>query len=458
MTRMSMSQRVAQALTLATALGLPIATLATNPNAADLEARVAKLEQALAAARAELDQARKGEKTARTELDDLKASVSDANDLGPKKITMEDGMGGTLNIGGAFRANYAWGDYGAKSGGPSRADGDDGNMSLDTFRINLNYENDNVIGKAEYRFYDGYHMLHTGWLGYNFDDGGQVQVGVNRVPFGPGAYGVSQSWFFDQHYYVGLSDDMDLGIKYTRPLGNWTFDLGYYFSDEGTWAGDSKHSARYSYDVVDETGDGYEERNQFNLRGIYSIKDATIPTDVGFSLQYGELKSNGVQDDGDHYAASLHMINKWNNFTLATQLTKYKFDIDTYSPATTGAPTDKLIQFGAFDFPNVVATEGWIPAVSLSYYHATPGIDWLDYVIPYAEYSAIKKDESGFNDSELATLGAAWGRGGWYIYTEVTYSTGNEFVGSETPFGTRLGDNPDDKGQYRYNINLGYYF
>ena len=166
----------------------------------------------------------------------------------------------------------------------------------------------------------------------------------------------------------------------------------------------------------------------------------------------------GQGDDGDHYAASLHMVNKWNNFTLASQITKYKFDIDTYSPDTTGTPADNLIQFGAFDFPNVVATEGWIPAISLSYYHATPSIPWLDYVVPYIEYSSILKEDSDFNDSDLATLGAAWGSGGWYIYTEVAYSSGNEFVGGENPFGNRLGANPDDDRQYRANINLGYYF
>lgn len=440
---------------------LSLTGTAAAETAQELERRVMQLERELAAARTELEQAKTGERDARDELAELKNEVADTAAAKTDKIAIEDGMGGTLNIGGAIRANYAWGDYGPKTGGPSRAEGDDGNMTLDTFRINLDYVNDQVIGKAEYRFYNGYHMLHTAWLGYNFADGGQVQVGVNRVPFGPGPYGVSQSWFFDQHYYVGLADDMDLGIKYTRPVGNWTIDLAYYYSDEGTWAGDSKDSARYSYDVVNESGNGYEERNQFNLRGIYHIKDVTVPTDVGFSLQYGQLESDGPQDDGDHYAASVHMINKWQNFTLATQLTRYKFDIDPYTPAsptTVATPTNDLIQFGAFDFPSLVASEGWIPAVSLSYYLETPGIGWLDYVIPYVEYSAIRKDASGFNDSDLTTLGAAWGSGGWYIYTEVAYSTGNEFVGGETAFGDRLGANADDDGQYRYNINLGYYF
>lgn len=55
-------------------------------------------------------------------------------------------------------------------------------------------------------------------------------------------------------------------------------------------------------------------------------------------------------------------------------------------------------------------------------------------------------------------LGAAWANGGWYIYTDLAYSNGNEFVGGETPFGDRLGANIDDSWQYRFNTNFGYYF
>jgi hypothetical protein len=429
-------------------------SLAAGAPAEDLAGRVAELERELAEARQALAQARAEEQSKADALKALQSRVESANDMGPAKIVLQDGSGGELKIGGAIRANYVIGDYGSGTGGPSRAEGDGGNFELDTFRINLDYQNGPVLGKAEYRFYDGYHFLHTGWLGYAFEDGGKVEVGVNRVPFGPGPYGVSQSWFFDQHYYLGLSDDMDLGVKYSRALGDWRWDLGYYLSDEGSWAGNSRQSARYSYDVVDESGGGYRERHQFNLRGIYSLEDFAVPTELGFSLQYGQLDSKGAQDDGDHYAASVHMVNRWDKVTLASQLTRYSIDVDAAQPLGSA----DLVQFGAYDFPNTVAAEGWIPAVSLSYRHDTPGIAWLDYVLPYVEYSAVLKDAAGFNDSELVTLGAAWARGGWYIYTDLAFSNGNEFVGGETAFGDRLGANADDDWQYRFNVNFGYYF
>ncbi|WP_017943108.1 MULTISPECIES: hypothetical protein [unclassified Thioalkalivibrio] len=394
-------------------------------------------------------------KTMSWTLAPLSGAVALALFLGPNVAAAEyDSIQvGNLSIGGALRGNYVVGDY---PDSDRRSWDKGGNFLLDTARINLDYENGPWLGKLEYRWYDGYNMLHTGWVGYNFENESQLQVGVNRVPFGPGPYGVSQSWFFDQHYYVGLSDDMDLGVKYSMPMGDWTWDFGYYARDEGHYSGDTRDSARYSYDVVNESGRGYEERNQINVRGIYSIPGAN--TDVGFSAQAGELKSKGPQSDGDHYAVSGHMVNNWGNWTLASQLTYYKFDVDANQPLG----TDKLVQMGAYDFPNTVAAEGWIPAVSLSYYQETSNIPWLDYVIPYAEVSSIVKSESDFNNSDMLVLGAAWARGNWYIYTDLAYANGNEFVGGnrrgDNPFGDRLGANEDDNWEARFNINFGYYF
>jgi len=453
-----------------------------------LKERIRQLEDELAQTRKTLALT---ERVAKSDPDkqrlvELEDKLANAADAGPSKITPGDLIPALegLKIGGAIRANYYLGDYTVNNNNNSAERGDDGTISLDTFRINMDYERGPWIGKFEYRFYpgystnnsDGYHFLHTGWLGYNFENAGQLQVGVNRVPFGPGAYGISQSWFFDQHYYVGLSDDMDLGFKYTTSHNDWTFDLAYYVSDEGTWTGSTRDSSRYSYDVVDSTGQGYEERNQFNARVIYAAELGEVNADFGASAQFGLLDSNGPQGDGEHFALSLHPVFKWNNWTLAPQLTYYNYDIDAYIDTTDDGinnPTDDLIQFGAYDFPTFVATEAWIPAVSLSYYHEINQVDWVDYVIPYVEYSSIVKSENSFNDSELVAVGAAWGRGGWYVYTEAVFSNGNDFIGNDAGYGDptsgatnddgvfqsgRFGGNTTDTWETRFNINFGYYF
>ncbi|AKJ96361.1 MULTISPECIES: hypothetical protein [Thioalkalivibrio] len=401
-------------------------------------------------------------KTMSWTLAPLSGAVALALFLGPNVAAAEyDSIQvGNLAIGGALRANYTVGDYEG-----DRRDWDKGgDFLLDTARINLDYENGPWLGKMEYRWYNdaasSYNMLHTGWVGYRFENENQLEVGVTRAPFGPGAYGVSQSWFFDQHYYVGLSDNMNLGVKYTMPMGDWTWDVGYFYSDAGSYSGNnSDDSARYSYDVVDETGTGFEERNQVNFRGIYNIPNTEH--EVGFSAQYGELKSNGPQSDGDMFAVSGHAVNRFGNWTLASQLSYYKYDVEEHDLLDVGGEvfrSDKLVQFGAYDYWNEVAAEAWIPAVSASYYHETPNIPWLDYVIPYAEYSSVVKRESDFNNSDLLVLGAAWARGNWYIYTDLAYSNGNGFVGGDTPYGEQLGANTTDDWETRININFGYYF
>lgn len=433
---------------------------AANPE--DLQKKI----QALEAELAQTKQALKEAQTAKPAAASTTAAAAEK----PNTDMAFDVAGGTLKVGGAVRVNYTAGTYAKDTGGgeSSRSFSDGGNVGLDTARINLDYTNGNILGKFEYRFYDGYggfgtgyHMLHTAWLGYNYDNGSQVQVGVNRVPFGPGPYGISQSFFFDQHYYVGLSDDMDLGVKYTWKSGDWTWDAGYYLQDEGSYKGGSKKADRYSYDVITNAqGNGYEEDGQINLRGIYSTQLAGIDSDVGFSAQFGQLEGKGLNaagrptQDGDMSAYSLHMINKWNNFTLASQGTYYDYKVDQAGVGNRGE-----ILMGAFAFPTAVAAEAFIPAVSLSYYYETPSIGWLNYVIPFVEYSSILKEEAGFNDSELYTIGAAFGTaGGWYTYAEYATSNGNDFIGGDGGFNSRFGANPTQKRNHRFNINFGYYF
>ncbi len=434
----------------------------------ELKEKLEKLQQELEETRSRLENVRSQKEEARRQKEVAQNKYAEVEDQLANEIRF-----GPFKIGGAMRVNYTFGDYVPELDRPSRAEDDGGTFALDTFRLNVDFEQGPWIGKAEYRFYpgygasnhDGYNFLHTGWLGYEFEDASKVKFGLNRVPFGPGPYGVSKSWLFDQHYYAGLADDMDLGVKYTKPSGNWTFDVAYYYADEGSFFGEnfSDDSVRYSYDVVDETGSGYEERNQVNVRAVYCWKTGSVDIGLGSSLQYGQLDSNGAQDDGDHYAGSLHAVSKWKNWTLAQQLTYYAYDVDAAQPLG----TDELIQFGAYDFPTLVAAEAWIPALSLSYNYRTPQIEWLDSITPYVEYSSIMKTEDDFHDSEMFVLGSAWASGGWYIYTDLAFSNGNDFVGNEAGYGSnpapgfssnRFGANPTDEWEYRFNINFGYYF
>ncbi len=355
-----------------------------------------------------------------------------------------------VGVGGALGVNWVYGDYDGRRGESP------GDVDLEMFRLNADLNHNSLIGRVEYRWYDGYSMMHTAWLGYQSDEFGTVQAGIVRVPFGPGDYGVSSSWYFDQHFYVGLIDDMDLGVRWTTSVGALNIDLAYFFEDEGHWDGDSLDSARYSYDPVIwgttcNDGDdrcGFTENGQINLRAVYPIEGVG---DVGASIQYGQLEGTNVDDSGaTHFAASAHGTASLGDVKVVSQLSYYNYDITDDTPWEAG-----LIPMGAYDYPALVATEGWIPAVSLRYEGVdTSELAWLDSVTPYVEWSSILRESDDFNDGSLWTIGASWFWGGVYVYTDIGFSDGNFFVGPGGDFGA----NSNNEWEKRFNVNVRYYF
>ena len=364
-----------------------------------------------------------------------------------------------IKIGGAFGVNYVYGSY----DDPHPRGDDIGQVELEMFRLNADLGYENLIGRIEYRWYNNhgnspnnkYSMFHTAWLGYDWGDSGTLKAGIVRVPFGPTAYGVSSSWFFDQHFYVGLSDDMDLGIAWSRAFDKLTLDLGYYPSSEFRGKGSNPESSRYAYDVVRTGGEveiGFEEQHQFNLRAIYALEGGT---EIGGSLQYGLLQGTNIDgdDSGDHHALSGHMKNAFGDFTLYSQLTYYVYNITDQAPWETG-----LIYMGAYNYADLVASEGIMPALSLRYNGVdASGVSWLNSVTPYVEWSSIMKSADGFNDSTLVTVGAAWTIGALYMYSDLAFSDGNYFVGFDSAGGD-FGANGDDSWNWRLNFNFRYYF
>lgn len=377
-----------------------------------------------------------------------------------------------IKIGGAMRVNYAYGTYGDEDNPHPRGE-KIGDADLEIFRLNADLDYQNIISRIEYRWYDSYSMIHTAWLGYNLSDMGTVKAGVVRVPFGPTAYGVSNSWFFDQHFYVGLADDMDVGIRWDSTFDKLMLGVGYFLMSEPQTVGNSLASSRYSYDVVrqntkvDSTGvvnedaekntedyeNGFDEQHQFNIRAIYTLADAA---DVGVSLQYGMLNGMNVGEDdsGSHYALSAHAKLSGADFTLYPQFTYYAHNITDDTEWGTG----DLILMGAYDYPSPVASKGLIPAVSLRYGGIdTSAISWIDSVTPYAEYSTILKTVEDYNASTLVTLGASWTiLGSLYVYSDFALTDGNFFVGNQGS--NNFGVNEDNVWNWRLNFNFGYYF
>ena len=158
-------------------------------------------------------------------------AVADTTEETAEAVEAAEPKKSPIKIGGAMRVNYIYGTYGDEDNPDPRGE-KIGDVRLEIFRLNADLDYNNIISRLEYRWYGAYSMIHTAWLGYNIGDLGTVKAGIVRVPFGPTAYGVSTSWFFDQHFYVGLSDDPDLGITWDSTFDKLSLGIGYFLMSE----------------------------------------------------------------------------------------------------------------------------------------------------------------------------------------------------------------------------------
>ena len=160
-----------------------------------------------------------------------------------------------LDIGGAVRARI---DY-----DPDR---DIQKLSFDTAFLTTAYNSDSWIGAAKYRFYgDAYPYEYTdkvgdiafaeyAWVGYKFDPAHQLQVGLNKIPFGLQPY-FGSTFFESLGSVIGLEDIQNLGVKYIQQQDDWDLQLGYYLHPADQGEGTSRGGRSYSTSVA--TADNY---------------------------------------------------------------------------------------------------------------------------------------------------------------------------------------------------------
>jgi len=351
-----------------------------------------------------------------------------------------------IKVGGAVRFQYSYEDY--NDANKDRG----GDFDFDTFRLDVNGSIGDVTLSAQYRWYQYMNVVHHAYVGYQFSDNWEGQVGITQVPFGNLNYN-SNNFFFSSGYYAGIEDDYDSGLSFIGKYDKHDIRVAYFLNDEkggvDGYSGDTTH--RYSYDVVGirdfDGGEGiYDapsqqigESNTLNLRYSYNFFSNT---EVGVSLLVGDLEGgSGVGSVGDHTAYAFHVKSKIDNIGIMFQYSDYEYDLDNGSD---------FVAVGAWAFYDSIPAEASLYNLNLSYDKAV-SFGPITNLTFYNDYNLVTDKSGGIKDTTMNVTGVAISAGGVYAYIDYIVAQNQPFIG-----GTLAG-NSDDWNK-RLNINIGYYF
>tara|TARA_B100000959_G_scaffold287292_1_gene370869 strand:- start:5155 stop:6039 length:885 start_codon:yes stop_codon:yes gene_type:complete len=292
-------------------------------------------------------------------------------------------------------------------------------------------------------------FIHHAWIGYNFSDSVQGQAGLTKVPFGILPY-ADHSYWLGEHYYIGLSDEYDLGIKFLIKKDPWDIQLAFFKNAD--W-GNPSDLDRYSTDIVTDSSisQGNEETNQFNLRlaRIFEHSEKN-ETEIGVSGMIGQLYNSITTDMGDRWAAAVHLNGYYGPFNLMLEGAWYDFN-----PENPAGVDNSTVLLGNFGSSYLLASEGVMYTANVSY---DLPVSWgpITKLTFFNDYNILVKNKEGFSDSEMNIPGVMLTAGPVLVYMSAIMGKNAIFLGNETePMGA---GNPDAVWNVRYNINVGYYF
>jgi hypothetical protein len=365
-------------------------------------------------------------------------SAVDAKEAASEAAATDLAAREAIEFGGALRFTYAWKDYDEAS--ETRR----GDAGLDLFRISADGELDNILLSAEYRFYPFMDTIHHGWIGYEFEDAGQLQLGITKVPFGLLPY-ASHNFWFGIPYYIGLADDYDIGVKYILDSSPWDLQLAAFKNAE---LGDPSNLERYSYDPVTTGTARNEQTNTLAARLAYTLEQRSdCNHELGGSGMWGQLYNRDTNNEGDYWAAAAHLDSRCGRWNVQLEAGRYGYN--SRNPA---AVSDRSITFGAFKATHEVAASASFGVANLAY---NVPVNWrgVDILTCYNDFSLLDKDIDGFDNSYLNTTGCAIGIGPTFTYLDIIHGKNVIYIGDGS-----LAGGGDNAWATRYNINLGYYW
>ncbi len=422
-------------------LGLPATTMADGDETEVLRGQIEQMQeqleamqQRLARMEEERDQERQERDHDRAEREEIEAKLAELEET-------EGYEGPDIDIGGAVRLNYGYLNYDDQN--QDRL----GDFELELFRVNFRGEIGDVILDAEWRRYNDFHAIHHAWFGYDFSDRLQMQLGITQVPFGilPWA---SHSFWFGGTYYLGYEDDYDTGVKFIhQPNDDWTFHYAFFKNPE--YSNDAR-ADRYSFDLVTGGDQQNTETNQFNFRAERHITHGEdSSSDVGISLQAGQMYNRATESNGDRWAIAGHYDGNFGPWNLQLQGLRYE-----YNPENPDGVSDDFVQKGAFAFPFLMPAKANVYSVNFARsfdVNAGP----ITGVNCYNNFTYIDPQVSNSAESIQNVTGCSVAAGGLFTYFDWINGKNMWFAGGE---GIGLDGATAGEWENRININLGYYF
>lgn len=348
----------------------------------------------------------------------------------------EDG----INVGGAVRVNYGYKDY-------SEASKDKGgDLTFDMAAIKFNGKKGDWGLAAEYRFTSDTNYIKYGYGIYDIDPQWQLQFGINKVPFGNPEF-ISNSFWFGIPYYLGFEDDHDIGVKAIFESNGWHTDLAFYKNAEYGPTENKRYATDLYTGTINGTEYNNEETNQVNVRQTYTIEHNGGSTTLGGSAQFGQIYNNKTGNNGDRYAAALHLDSSYNGWNLQLQAMQYEYD-------AADAEDPNKIGVSVVSWQYEIASKGQSYSANIA---KTFNTDWGS-VKCYNDFGLMTPDvdDDDYDNSMQNVTGCAIAAGPTYTMIDfimgknMTFSTANnDHVGLP-----EMGNDWDK----RVNINFGYYF
>lgn len=347
-----------------------------------------------------------------------------------------------LKIGGAIRFNYNYSDW--KPGSRKRG----GDFGFDVFRLNVEDSYRKFLLSTDYRYYPstlGGGMLRQGWLGYQFNENHQVQIGLTTVPFGILPY-TSNSYFFNIQYYVGLEDDADMGLKYVFHNQQWEVQVAFFKNSGLTDFGDESEltADRYSYDIAGR----YKEVNQGNIHSTYHWGNQW-KHQVGASILAGGIYNIDTKSMGYRTAVALHYVLDYKRWNFKTQYTTYNINLTGESTGT------HHVTMAAFGSTYQVVSKAEIISAALAY-RIPVKKSFLNEICFYNDFSLLHKRVRNYNDSFLNVIGCSLAMGPVFIYIDYAIGRNHAWIGNN--WNNAFAQCYDNTTNARFNINMGYYF